>query len=280
MPKVSVIIPFYNQKTEVLQRALDSVLNQSLQDIEIVFVDDGSVDNTCFEYLLEQQRIYECIKAYKNEHKGAGFARNFGIIKSCGDNIMFLDSDDFYPDNNVLKKLYDLKKRHRVLVAGGKHLILNNGKYEEPYFNYGDINVFFCNKKIKYTDYQFPWWYWCFMFDASLIKKNIILFPQYIRYQDPPFFVRIMVQAKYFYAADFVSYIHTDSNKLFNMTKEMALAHVNGICDVLKYAKDNNLNKLYSLLKDLFFSFDVVNILEKTLTADEIKKAKELVNNI
>ena len=280
MPKVSVIIPFYNQNKEFLDKALNSVLNQSLEDIEIICIDDGSVDNTCFEYISEKQKNDNRIKLYKKEHAGAGIARNFGIEKSTGENIMFLDSDDFYPDNYVLQKLYDLKKEHNVLIAGGKHLILNNGKYEEPYFNYGDINEFFCNKKVNYFDYQFPWWYWCFMFDSSLIKDNEINFPPYIRYQDPPFFVRLMNKAKVFYAADFISYIHRDSKKLFNMTNEMAQDHIKGICNVMKYAKENQLNKLYSLLKELFFSFDIVNILEKSLTPEEINKTKELINNI
>ena len=141
MVKVSVIIPFYNQKLEYLKQALNSVLNQTLKDIEIICVDDGSTDNTCYEYInkLNDNRI----QLYKKAHEAAGSARNLGVEKASGENIMFLDSDDFYPENTVLEQLYEIKKANNVLIAGAKHLLLSNGKYEEPYFNYGNINDYF-----------------------------------------------------------------------------------------------------------------------------------------
>ena len=66
MIKVSVIIPFYNQKLEYLKQALNSVLNQTLKDIEIICIDDGSTDNTCYEYIneLNDKRI----QLYKKDY--------------------------------------------------------------------------------------------------------------------------------------------------------------------------------------------------------------------
>lgn len=268
MIKVSVIIPFYNQNIFYLEKAVTSVLNQTLKDIEIICIDDGSENQSCSvfieKYMLKDNRI----KLYKKEHSGAGESRNFGIEKSIGENIMFLDSDDYYPDNDILEKLYNLKMQNDVLIAGGKHLILNDNELEEPFFNYGNINDYFNNKKIEYKDYQFPWWYWCFMYDSSLIKNNGIFFPLYLRYQDPPFFVRVMNIAGTFYAADFISYIHRKSNKLYLMTAQAAKDHVQGICDILLYSKDYNLQKLHNFIYNTFFDFDI-NILKQNLNLSQ-----------
>lgn len=274
MKKVSVIIPFYNQKLDFLKQAVDSVLTQTLEDIEIICIDDGSDNSECFDFL----KNFDEIKLIKTEHLGAGNARNIGIDVSCAENIMFLDSDDFYPENNTIEKLYNLKQEHKVLLVGGKHKILNNRCFEEPYFNFGDINEFFCNKKINYKDYQFPWWYWCFMFDSKLIKENKIFFPNYLRYQDPPFFVRVMNKAELFYAADFVSYIHRNSNKLYEMSVERIEDHVSGIVDLLKYTKENELYKLHSLLYDTFFDFDI-KLFDYVSDLSKDKKI-ELINKI
>ncbi len=275
MYKVSVIIPFYNQEKILLEQAIYSVLNQTLSDIEIICVDDGSEE----KYVFDIERIDSRIKLIKKEHSGSGESRNIGIKSANGENIMFLDSDDFFPDSNVLEKLYTLKQSEKVKISGAKHLILNkNGCFEEPYFNYGNIDEFFCNKIVKYKDYQFPWWYWCFMYDTNLIKENNIYFPAYLRYQDPPFFVRIMNKAEKFYAADFISYIHRDSSNLFSLNSKTVFHHVRGIADVLKYSKENNLDKLFNLLYKTFLDFDV-KLFDNIKDLDERQK-NELINII
>ena len=277
MKKVSVIIPFYNQQVNLLKQAIDSVLMQTLSDIEIICIDDGSDNKECSNFL----KNYTNINLIETRHFGSGHARNVGIKHSTAENIMFLDSDDFYPEKDTIEKLYNLKKEKNVLIIGGKHKILNNGCFEEPYFNYGDINEFFCNKVVKYSEYQFPWWYWCFMFDSNLIKKNNILFPDYLRYQDPPFFVRVMNAGKEFFAADFISYIHRNSNKLYNLNEITIEHHVKGIVDLLKYSKENNLTKLFNLLYDTFFGFDI-KLIENIKDLPEEKKnfLINLVKNI
>ena len=121
MTKVSVIIPFYNQKTEYIKDCLNSVLNQSMQDIEVICVDDGSDSRKVYDYISGLMKTDNRIKLFSQEHSGAGNARNLGIEKSSGENIMFLDSDDFYPSYSVLETLYNLKKKFNVQIAGGKH---------------------------------------------------------------------------------------------------------------------------------------------------------------
>ncbi|MDC6389770.1 glycosyltransferase [Maribacter sp. PR1] len=103
MPKVSVIVPIYNVE-KYLDRCLNSLLNQTLQDIEIILVDDGSPDNCpslCDAYALKDSRI----KVIHKENAGLGFARNSGLEIATGDFVAFVDSDD-YVDVNMYQKLY------------------------------------------------------------------------------------------------------------------------------------------------------------------------------
>lgn len=103
MPKVSVIIPVYNVE-QYLRECLESVVNQTLKDIEIILVDDGSTDSSleiCKEYAKKDNRI----KIIEQGNQGAGAARNRGLAEAKGDYVYFLDGDD-YIDPKTLEKLY------------------------------------------------------------------------------------------------------------------------------------------------------------------------------
>ena len=111
-PKVSVIIPTYNRAI-LLGRAIESVLNQTFQDFELIIIDDGSTDNTD-EVIKEFQKKDNRIVYLKHDkNRGGSAARNTGIKASRGEYIAFLDSDDeWLPEKlekqiNVFKKLSD-----------------------------------------------------------------------------------------------------------------------------------------------------------------------------
>jgi glycosyltransferase involved in cell wall biosynthesis len=95
MPKVSVIIPTYN-RAEMVKEAISSVLAQTLSDLEVIVVDDGSADHTrqTVESLNDGRVQY-----FYKENGGPASARNFGLSKAKGEYITFLDSDDYWPDN-------------------------------------------------------------------------------------------------------------------------------------------------------------------------------------
>lgn len=96
-PKISIVIPVYNVE-KYLQNCLDSVLAQTLTDIEIVCVDDGSTDN-CGKILDKYVAKDSRIKVIHQENAGTHLARKAGVSASTGDYLMFLDSDDeFTPD--------------------------------------------------------------------------------------------------------------------------------------------------------------------------------------
>lgn len=101
--KVSVIMPVYNV-AKFIQQSLDTIRSQSLKDIEIICVDDGSTDNT-YNILLENSKSDKRIKLIKQKNMQAGVARNTGLNEASGKYVIFLDPDDFYC-LDMLEKAY------------------------------------------------------------------------------------------------------------------------------------------------------------------------------
>ena len=114
-PKISVIIPMWEVK-DFLERCLDSVVNQTFKDLEIICVDDGSTDNS-----LEIAKRYadkdERIQLIHREHSaGPGAARNIGLDRARGKYIGFVDSDDWI-DLDFYEKLYNAAEKHNADAA-------------------------------------------------------------------------------------------------------------------------------------------------------------------
>ena len=130
-PKISVVIPVYNMG-EYLPQCLDSVIGQTLYDIEIICVDDGSTDNS-HEILLKYQEKDERIIIVTQENAGAGPARNNGINHSSGEFVAFMDPDDWYPDTDILETLYREAKKHHVRICGGSYCADDNGQKQARY---------------------------------------------------------------------------------------------------------------------------------------------------
>lgn len=113
-PLISVIVPVYNVEP-YLQKCVDSVLNQSFQNFELILVDDGSIDNSgkiCNEYALKDKRI----KVIHQKNSGLSTARNNGFKITKGDYICFLDSDDWY-SKNALEVLFNIIKNNEVEIS-------------------------------------------------------------------------------------------------------------------------------------------------------------------
>jgi len=105
--KVSVIVPVYNVEL-YLEKCLDSLVNQTLKEIEIIVVNDGSPDNSQ-EIIDKYAKEYKNIKAYKKKNGGLSDARNYGIKKASGEYIAFIDSDD-YVRLDMYEKMYNKAK--------------------------------------------------------------------------------------------------------------------------------------------------------------------------
>lgn len=112
--KVSVILPVYNTGN-YLDQCLNSLLEQTLKDIEIICINDGSTDNS-LEILMNYQIKDRRIKIVNQENKGAGFARNIGINIAKGEYLSFLDSDDYF-EKDMLKQAYNRAEEKKADIC-------------------------------------------------------------------------------------------------------------------------------------------------------------------
>ena len=131
MPKVSVIIPVYNDQ-KFLNECISSVANQTMEDIEIIAVNDGSTDNSLSILDKLSSKYKGKLKVYTKENGGAGSARNIGLENANGEFIKFVDADD-YLDANVLEKMYTIAKENNVsLVRGNYRYVYGPIKLDKP----------------------------------------------------------------------------------------------------------------------------------------------------
>lgn len=114
-PKISIVIPAYNSE-KLLGRCIESALNQTLKEIEIIIIDDLSTDNT--KSIIEKyaKKDSKVIGIYSKQNRGAGYSRNLGIENASGEFVGFIDSDDFV-DKEFYEYLY-LNSKHKDIVHG------------------------------------------------------------------------------------------------------------------------------------------------------------------
>lgn len=242
-PKISVVIPVYNMG-EYLPQCLDSVIGQTLYDIEIICVDDGSTDNS-HEILLKYQEKDKRIIIVTQENAGAGPARNNGINHSSGEFVAFMDPDDWYPDTDILETLYNTAKKEGVKICGGVNCI-----WDKKYFigNYNGRTDILSYNQYGYTllkDHQIAHGYLAFIYNLSWLKSENIYFPPYKRGQDPAFFAKALISANEYYTINKVTYCYRKEHKIVHWDVEKKNDYLKNIIDLLRMSRDNNLEYLH-----------------------------------
>ncbi len=117
--KVSVIMPVYNREAS-MATAIESVLRQTLQEIELILVDDGSTDGS-IEVAKDYARKHPNVKVFQQKNAGPGIARNTGLDHATGEYVIFLDSDDWVPEH-AYKALYEKAKETDADIVVGQLL--------------------------------------------------------------------------------------------------------------------------------------------------------------
>ena len=183
-PKISVIVPVYNVEKYLAQNA-DSLLRQTWQNLELIFVDDGSPDSSgqiCDAYQQKDSRV----KVIHKQNEGLGFARNSGLEIAEGDYVAFIDSDD-YVDSDMLERLMKpILEDNADTVIGGFQRVNDLGEvlYLEQYQNrtFRGTEVFekflpkiFGSDPRKHDAFRMSVWNGIYSMD--LIRKHNIRFP-------------------------------------------------------------------------------------------------------
>ncbi|HFR3618542.1 TPA: glycosyltransferase family 2 protein, partial [Streptococcus suis] len=142
MDKISVIVPVYNVD-KYLSSCIESIINQNYKNIEILLIDDGSVDDSakiCKEYAEKDKRV----KIFFTNHSGVSNARNHGIKRSTAEYIMFVDSDDVV-DSRLVEKLYFNIIKSRSDLSGCLYATfsenINNFEVNNPNIDFEAINT-------------------------------------------------------------------------------------------------------------------------------------------
>jgi glycosyltransferase involved in cell wall biosynthesis len=252
-------MPVYNGE-KYLKEAIDSWLKQSIEEKELICIDDGSTDNSSV-ILDDYAKKYSNIRIFHQDNKGAGPARNLGINVADGECLTFLDADDFYIDSFALEKMYQYLKSSDLQVVAGFLQMFEGGKLHKDtvlrdlYESKG-----IGQKSIKYVDFQFDYNYQCYLIKKSLLLDNGICFPDLRRFQDPPFLVKTLYSAGEFGILPVEVYgyrIGQNSGKYF----EKAVNDLyEGLLSNLIFAKKHNLDKLAELTrnrmqKDFIYTF-------------------------
>lgn len=198
---LSVIIPVYNVEN-YLNECLDSVTSQTLEDMEIICIDDGSTDNS--PYILKKySKKDKRIKIITKENGGQATARNLGIKEAQGEYIAFVDSDDFI-EPTMFEKLYTKAKDNNLDIAMCKIATYDNQTkeikdnvwyymlgvfrdFEKDIFNHKDTKEFTCH--IAVTPYNK-------IYKTTLLKENNIIFPEGLIFEDEKFFYDTYLRAK------------------------------------------------------------------------------------
>lgn len=202
MEKISVIIPIYNVE-RFLRQSVDSVLNQTYKNLEIILVDDGTKDSSdkiCDEY----SKIDNRIKVIHKENGGLSTARNAGLDIATGKYVMFLDADDFFEPNSCEVLYNEIEKRQADFVVGNYIHVTHDGiKWENPLF---DPNLY-DNFKLSITDYQKSF------FVMNSVVWNKIFRRDFIEKHNLRFIPKALAEDAIFST---YCYVHTDNSYFIN----------------------------------------------------------------
>lgn len=244
VPKISVICSIYNNE-EYISKSIDSVLSQTLKDIEIVCIYRKSTDNTT--KILHDYAEKDCrIKLYEQiETVGCGPAKNLGIEKSNGEYITFLDADDFYVDDKCLEKLYFAAKKENVLISGGFRSILNmQGAWTQHDLHRKSLANFPDGKMFYYHDLQFDYHFHQYIYSRDLLRCGNISFGDQLTYDDIIFHAKAMNAAERFFIIPVEVYCYRlHGPYVWNL--KQTIDSVKGFIDVLNFSKEKNLELLH-----------------------------------
>ncbi len=219
IPRLSIIIPVFNAE-KYIGNCLDSILNQTVKDIEIICINDGSTDNSLAvlnEYAQKDNRI----KVYSQKNKHSGVARNVGIKLAKGKYIHFVDADDLLYDDKVYENILKITEENNypnVIRCKAEAFDYNTGeKVPSKIYEQENISKSLINKYINvYDDIDealklcvTPW--------GGIVKKkflveNNIFFNNLKCCNDNSFFIEIIIHATNIYLCDLLIIKHTVHN--------------------------------------------------------------------
>lgn len=266
---ISVVVPVYNVEN-YLEICLDSIIGQTYKNLDIILIDDGSMDKSgsiCDIYAKKDKRI----RVFHKENGGLSDARNFGIKEALGKFILFIDSDDFI-DKGMIKYLYNLIKRYNSDI--GICDCLHYYAEEKCSFTKGTrINVFTAQQAIEEMFYQKSFLVSACgkIFRTDYFKNTF--FPYGKIFEDSAIMYRIFEKANYIAYSDakLYAYVHRENSITTNNFNRSDLDILGIVDEIMEYAN------IYPKLKKSARAYYITGNLRVFLNADPLEEYKDII---
>ena len=260
---ITVIVPIYNGEA-FLDRCIESIVNQTLKNIEILLVDDSSKDGSikiCERYQKNDRRI---IISSSHIRRGVSWARNNAIKNASGEYISFIDCDDFYPSPDILEKLYALAIKSNHEIVGGSESKMIDTSYHGLFFEKEKI--------ITYKQHQHDGGFYRFIYRTKYLRGKNILFPYLHRFQDAIFLMRALDHVQSFYVVPDVVYAYRKGHKTITWTMKALISHTAGVSHALSFSSKKKYGKLHILMiknsiRSIILKTDCLSFFQRILFA-------------
>ncbi len=270
MIKVSIIVPFYNVENYI-EKCLQSLVNQTLEDVEIILVNDGSQDGT--KEIAKQfvEKYPNKIMYLEKENGGLSDARNYAIPYAKGEYIAFLDSDD-YVEANMYEEMYNKAKEENLDYVECDFL------WEYPDKSLESKGKQYSNKKEMFIYTRVV--AWNKLIKREIVQENHLEFPRGYRYEDVEFFYKLLplIHNYGIVQKPFIHYVQRE-NSISNVQNTRTKEIIDVLGHVIDYYKRNQLFDEYKEeIEYTYTRYILCSSMLRMVMIENRKERKEIIN--
>lgn len=277
--KISIIVPVYNVK-DYVERCVESIVNQTYKNIEIIVVNDGSTDESgkICEILSKRD---ERIKVFHKENGGLSDARNYGLKYATGDYIGFVDSDDYIKPkmfevlyNNIIRESADVSEVDFAITDSKEYLKKKRTSMYKVFLGQQALIEFFKGNKIENS-------VWCKLYRKEVIEG--LYFEKGITSEDFPFNFQVLLKANKVVidTRDYYCYYYMREDSIINKKESMAILDSVFNCEKLEKNVPSNLSEHFKakLIREKMKTIQRLNSAEKEELVEYREKFLDDIRN-
>lgn len=258
---ISVIVPVYNME-KYLPKCIDSILNQTYKNIEAIFINDGSTDNSLKileNYYQKDQRV----RIINKKNEGTGAARNNGIKVSKGKYITFLDSDDWYEENFIEKLYKNLKENDSDIAMCNPKMVYDNKEKNQEINTYYFKSLNLKKEPEKILRVLAMPISCSKLYKKEIIVNNNIFYPNYSFAEDVEFLYKLFLNIKKISKVE--DYLYNYYQRDTSATKKIKEEAIEQVCNVLNNIEKYIKNKFPDNI-EIFYQYKIQFIYSVSIT--------------